>query len=113
MHGSRGDAEDSTSYEWVREYNYRVHNTEDHRTYWFHCQNGRVTYTDLSTKLSLFKRGKQATTQAFPRPSEVWAKHNSFVLLVKENSHCLHATSNDATRILKEPYSCIGNLEEA
>ncbi|EIE25956.1 hypothetical protein COCSUDRAFT_64915 [Coccomyxa subellipsoidea C-169] len=71
---SRDDAEDHISYEWIREYNYKVHNDEDHSTFWFYFDKGRVTFTDLDTKLSLFKRGKQATTQAFQRPSGVTLK---------------------------------------
>lgn len=67
----RDDAEVSTSYEWVREYNYKVHNDEDHRTFWFHFHNGHVSFTDVNTKLALVKRGRQATIQAHQRPSGV------------------------------------------
>ncbi len=83
MHGSRDDAEDHISYEWIREYNYKVHNDEDHSTFWFYFDKGRVTFTDLDTKLSLFKRGKQATTQAFQRPSGVGPARSCDHLFVK------------------------------
>lgn len=71
MHVCRDDAEDSTSYEWVREYNYKVHNDEDHHTFWFQFHNDHVSFTDVNTKLALVKRGRQATIQAHQRPSGV------------------------------------------
>ncbi|BDA44202.1 RNA polymerase II-associated factor 1 homolog [Coccomyxa sp. Obi] len=71
---SRDDAEVSTSYEWVREYNYKVHNDEDHHTFWFQFHNGHVSFTDVNTKLALVKRGRQATIQAHQRPSGVNVK---------------------------------------
>ncbi|CAL8470183.1 g9725 [Coccomyxa elongata] len=71
---SRDDAEDSTSYEWVREYNYKVHNDEDHHTFWFQFHDDHVSFTDVNTKLALVKRGRQATIQAHQRPSGVKVK---------------------------------------
>lgn len=72
----RDTTEESCSYEWVREYNYSVHNAEDHRTYWFQFADGRVTYTDLNTKLSLAKRGKHGS-QDIPVPSGVCSPESS------------------------------------
>ena len=62
-------------YEWVQEYQFKVKNDEEQRTYLLRFDEEHCTYVDLNTKLQLKKRTRMVqgedARQDFNRPSKV------------------------------------------
>ena len=103
-------------YEWVREYDYRVHpQSEQEQSYWFAFGERGVTYQQLNNRIHTQRNSKHKATPGFYRPIEVWLclldgtaplhKQNAFLheqsvplfvaallgILMQESVMCLHA----------------------
>ena len=68
-----GSGEREDVYEWVREYDYRVHSqSEQEQSYWFAFGKHGVTYKQLNNRIHTQRNSKHKATPGFYRPIEVW-----------------------------------------
>jgi hypothetical protein len=67
-----GSSEREDVYEWVREYDYRVHpQSEQEQSYWFAFGEHAVTYQHLNNRIHTQRNSKHKATPGFYRPVEV------------------------------------------